>query len=163
MKKRNLICLATLAALFCGVTAPAAELATKKALTLEVAKQLAAVAESFAAKNKFTMVITIVDDGANVIYLEKMDETQIGSVEVALEKARSAVNFKRPTKAFEDAVVGGRNAVLKLPGSMPVEGGIPLMVDGKLIGAIGVSGGTSAQDGQTAAAAVDAFPKIIGK
>ncbi len=163
MKKSNLICLATLAALFCGSTAPAAELATKKALTLEVAKQLSAAAESFAAKNKFTMVITIVDDGANVIYLERMDETQIGSIEVALEKAKSAVNFKRPTKAFEDTVVGGRNTILKLPGSMPVEGGVPLMVDGKLIGAIGVSGGTSAQDGQTAAAAVDAFSKIIGK
>lgn len=163
MKKRNLIALATFAALFCSAAAPAAELATKKSLTLEVARQIAAAAENFAAKNKFTMVITIVDDGANVIYLERMDETQIGSVEVAIEKAKSAVNYKRPTKAFEDAVAGGRNGVLKLPGALPVEGGIPLMVDGKLIGAIGVSGGTSAQDGQTATAAVEAFPKIIGK
>src|SRR5439155_13858055 len=130
--------------------APAAELAQKKALTLETAKQIAAAAEATAAQNKWTMVIAILDDGANLIYLERMDETQIGSIEVAIEKARSAVSFKRPTKAFEDAVAGGRSAILMLPGALPVEGGIPLMVDGKLIGAIGVSGGSSQQDGVAA-------------
>jgi glc operon protein GlcG len=109
------------------------------------------------------MVITVVDDGGNVMFLERMDETQLGSIEVAIEKAKSAVNFKRPTKAFEDVLAGGRTAVLKLPGSMPVEGGIPLMVDGKILGAIGVSGGTSAQDGQAATSAVEALPKIIGR
>ena len=76
----------------------AAELASKKALTLEVAKQVAAAAESFAAQNKWTMVITVIDDGGNVMFLERMDETQIGSIEVAIEKAKSAVNFKRPPK-----------------------------------------------------------------
>ena len=163
MKILRLFPAAALLASAFAPTLPAAELAGKKALTLEIAKQLAAAAESFAAKNKWTMVITVVDDGGNVMFLEKMDETQLGSIEVAIEKAKSAVNFKRPTKAFEDIVVGGRNTVLKLPGSLPVEGGIPLMVDGKLLGAIGVSGGTSVQDGQTATAAVDAFPKIIGR
>lgn len=142
---------------------PAADLATKKALTLEVAKQIAAAAEAEAAKNKWTVVICVVDDGANLIYLQRMDETQIGSVEVAQEKARTAVRFKRPSKALEDAVVGGRMAVLKLPGATPVEGGIPLMADGKLIGAIGVSGVTSQQDGQVAAAGVAALAKITGR
>ena len=161
MKTSRIATWASLALTFASVL-PAADLANKKAITLEVAKQLAQTAEAFAAKNKWTMVITVVDDGGNVVYLARMDETQIGSIEVAIEKAKSAVNFKRPTKAFEDIVVGGRNTVLKLPGSLPVEGGIPLMVEGKLIGAIGVSGGTSVQDGQAATAAVEALPKILG-
>jgi uncharacterized protein GlcG (DUF336 family) len=82
---------------------------------------------------------------------------------VSIAKAQSAVNFKRPTKAFEDAVVGGRNAILKLPGAIPVEGGVPLMADGKVIGAIGVSGGSSVQDGQVAAVAVAAFEAMLKK
>jgi uncharacterized protein GlcG (DUF336 family) len=98
------------------------------------------------------MVIAIADDGGNLIYLEKMDGTQLGSVQVAQDKARSAVNFKRPTKALEDAVTGGRNVVMTLPGALPVEGGIPIMAGAELIGAIGVSGGTSPQDAQVAMA-----------
>lgn len=147
---------------FLTAAASAADLATRKAITLEVAKQMAAAAEAEAARNKWTMVITIVDEGANVIYLERMDETQIGSVEVAIQKAQSAVKFKRPTKALEDAVAGGRTVVMKLPGALPVEGGLPIVVDGRIIGAIGVSGAQSAQDGQVAKAAVDALPKILG-
>src|SRR6266446_7277505 len=85
-----------------------AQLVQKKTLTLEIAKQIAAAAEKEAASAKLTMVIAILDDGGNLIYLERMDETQIGSVEVAQQKARSAFLFKRPTKVFEDAVVGGR-------------------------------------------------------
>ena len=134
----------------------------QKALTLNVASQLAAASEKSAAASKFTMVIAIVDDGGNLILLHKMDDTQIGSIEVAIQKARSAVSFKRPTKVFEDAVVGGRTVVLRVPGAMPIEGGLPITVDGKIIGAIGVSGGTSAQDGQVAKAALDALPKILG-
>ncbi|MES1257908.1 MAG: heme-binding protein [Acidobacteriota bacterium] len=163
MSFRFLLSAAALAVSVLCPAMPGAELAGKKALTLEIAKQIAAAAENFAAKNKWTMVITVVDDGGNVMFLERMDETQLGSIDVAIEKAKSAVNFKRPTKVFEDAVAGGRNAILKLPGALPVEGGIPLMVDGKLLGAIGVSGGTSAQDGQAATAGVEALPKIIGR
>lgn len=137
-----------------------AQLATKKSLTLEAAKQIAAAAHAEAVANKWTMVIAIVDDGANLIYLEKADGTQIGSVEVAQEKAKTAVRFKRSTKVFEDAVVGGRNAILKLPGALPVEGGVPLMIDGVMLGAIGVSGATSVQDGQVAAAGVKVFEKM---
>lgn len=136
------------------------QLATKKALTLDAAKKIAEAAHAEAVANKWTMVIAIVDDGANLVYLERADGTQIGSVEVAQEKARSAVKFKRPTKVFEDAVAGGRNAILKLPGALPVEGGVPLMIDGVVLGAIGVSGATSAQDGQVAAAGVKLFEKL---
>ena len=81
------------------------------------------------------------------MYLERMDRTQLGSVQVAQEKARSAYLFRRPTKKFEEIVTGGRLVMLNLPGALPVEGGLPLMVDGELIGAIGVSGVQSAQDG----------------
>jgi len=140
-----------------------ADLAMKKGLTLEVAKQIAAQAEAEARKNSWNVVIAIVDDGANLIYLQRMDETQIGSVEVAQEKAKTSVKFKRPTKALEDAVAGGRNVVLKLPGALPVEGGLPLMVDGKIIGAIGVSGVQSNQDGIIAKAGADSLGKIVGK
>jgi len=141
----------------------AADLATKKALTLPVAKQMAAAAEAEAAKNNWNVVIAIVDDGGHLVYLQRMDETQIGSVEVAERKAKGALLFKRPTKAMEDAVAGGRNVVMTLPGAMPVEGGLPITAEGKVIGAIGVSGVTSQQDGQVAKAGVDALPKILGR
>ncbi len=144
-------------------TLPAGQLADKKALTLEVAKQVAAAAEKEAAGNKWTMVIAILDDGGNLLYLERMDDTQIGSIEVAIQKAHSALAFKRPTKVFEDAVAGGRTAILKLPGAMPVEGGLPIIWEGKVIGAIGCSGGTSQQDGLAAKAGLDALTKILGR
>lgn len=127
-------------------------LATKKVLTLEAARAIAAAAEAEAKKNDWTMVICIVDDGAHPIYLARMDGTQIASVVVAQDKAASAVRFKRPTKVLEDAVAGGRTVVMKLAGATPIEGGLPIVVDGEVIGGIGASGGTSPQDGQVAAA-----------
>lgn len=137
-----------------------ADLATKKALTLDAAKEIAAAAEAEAKKNKWNVVIVIVDEGANLIYLQKMDDTQIGSIDVAQEKAKTAVRFKRPTKAFEDALKGGRQAILRLPGAIPVEGGLPLTVDGKIIGAIGVSGVQSNEDAQIASAGVEALNRM---
>jgi glc operon protein GlcG len=134
-----------------------AQLATKKSLTLDAAKKIAAAAQVEAKKNNWNVVISVVDDGANLIYLEKMDGTQIGSIEIAQMKARTAIKMKRPSKAFEDMIAGGRNAVLKLPDVLGVEGGLPLVVDGQFLGAIGVSGVTSAQDGQIAAAGVKAL------
>ena len=128
------------------------QLTTKKTLTLEAARQILAAAQQEARKNQWTMVICIVDDGAHLICLERMDGTQIASVTIAQDKAATAVRFKRPTKALEDAVAGGRLVVMKLGGATPVEGGLPIVVDGQLIGGIGVSGATSAQDGQVAAA-----------
>jgi glc operon protein GlcG len=153
--------IAVLVAFALTTGARADQLAEKKALTLAVAKQVAAAAESEAAKSNFTMVIVVVDDGGNLIYLEKMDETQIGSIDVAQAKAHSAIAFKRPTKAFQDAVAGGNTGILKLPGTIATEGGVPLVVDGKIIGAIGVSGGTSQQDGTVAAAGANALAKIL--
>jgi uncharacterized protein GlcG (DUF336 family) len=137
-----------------------AQIASKKALTLDAAKQIAAAAEAEARKNNWTMVICVVDDGGHLLYLERMDGTQIGSVQVAQEKASTAVLFKRPTKALEDAVAGGRNAILKLPGALPVEGGIPIMIGTELIGAVGVSGGASSQDAQVASAGLKAVEKM---
>ncbi|MCX6143184.1 MAG: heme-binding protein [Ignavibacteriales bacterium] len=134
-----------------------AQLATKKSLTLEAAKKLASVAEAEALKNKWTMVIAILDDGGNLVYLERMDNTQIGSIEVAIQKAKTAISFKRPTKAYEDLVAQGKTDILGVPGVIPIEGGLPLVVDGQYIGAIGVSGGTRQQDGIVAKSAVDAF------
>ena len=128
------------------------KLETKRVLSLEAAKSIAAAAQAEARKNSWRVVVCIVDDGGHVIYLERADGAQIGSVLVAQEKAASAVRFKRPTKALEDAVAGGRMVVMKLPGAVPVEGGIPILVGGELVGAIGVSGGTSPQDGVIAAA-----------
>jgi glc operon protein GlcG len=103
----------------------------------------------------------IVDSGANMIYLERMDDAMIGSVEAARRKARSAVLFKRPTKVFEDMLAAGRAAVLGLPGVMPIEGGVPLMLGGKVAGGIGVSGGTAQQDGIAANAAAEALAGIL--
>ena len=134
-----------------------AQLTTKKALTLAAAKKLAAMAESEAMKNKWTMVIVIVDDGGNVMYLERMDNTQIGSIEVAIQKAKTAISFKRSTKSFEERALAGRNVLLALPGAVPIEGGLPIVINDQFLGAIGVSGGSSDQDGIVAKAAVDAF------
>ena len=100
------------------------------------------------------MAFAVVDPSGQLVLFEKMDGTQYGSIVVAQEKARSAALFKRPTKAFSDAVTAGRVAVISLPGALPIEGGVPIVVQGRIIGALGVSGGTSEQDGEIAAAAL---------
>lgn len=131
-----------------------AQLATKTTLSLELAKKIAAKAEAFSAEKKWNVVVAIVDDGGNLILLQRMDGTQLGSLEVATGKAKTALRFKRPTKAFEDAVAGGRQVVLSIPDAVLIEGGVPLTVNGAIVGAIGISGMTSAQDGEIAAAAL---------
>ena len=143
--------------------APVAELATKKALTLEVAKQVAAASGQFARKNQWAVVIAIVDDGGHLVYFERMDEVQTGSIQVAIQKAKTAAAFKRSTRVFEEAVAKGRTVLVSLPGGMPFEGGVPITVDGQVIGAVGVSGVTAQQDGMAAQAGVDALPKILGR
>ena len=126
-------------------------------ISLENAKKVAAPAMAEAAKNNWTVAVAVVDPAGNLVYYEKMDNTQLGSANVAVDKARSAALFKRPTKAFQDALAAGGDSVrlLRLQGVVPVEGGIPLVVDGKIVGAIGVSGATSAQDAQCAKAGAD--------
>ena len=133
----------------------------KKALSLGIAKHIAAAAHAEAAKNGWKMFLAILDDGGNVMYVERMDGAQLGSFDVSIAKGRCAVYFKRPTKALEDVVAGGRVVVMTLPGAVPVEGGLPLLVDGQLVGAIGVSGGTSPQDGVVAQAAAAALEVVI--
>ena len=158
--KRAAACVAGLS--LAAIALSHAQLADKKALTLQIAKQVAAAAEQAATANHNHMFVLIVDDGGNLMYMERMDEAQLGSFNVALAKARSAVFFKRPTKMFEDAVIkNGYTPILKLPEAMPIEGGIPLLVDGHILGAIGVSGGTPQEDGKSAQAGADAFPGIV--
>lgn len=101
--------------------------------------------------------IAIVDHGGFLIYIERMDNTHLASVEIAIDKARSAALFRRPTKVWADALAGGRNAILGLRGAVPLEGGEPIISGGKLVGAIGASGGTAQQDGQVAKAGADAI------
>ena len=123
-------------------------------ITAETAKKVAAPAVAEAKKNNWTMAIAVVDTAGELVYFEKMDETQMGSIDVSIAKARSAVRFKRPTKAFQDAVAAGGDGlrILGLQGAVPIEGGIPLVSGGRIIGAIGASGGSSQQDGVVAAA-----------
>ena len=129
------------------------------AISLEDAKKVAAPAVAEATKNNWAMAVAIVDPSGNLVYYEKMDNTQIGSANVAIEKARSAALFKRPTKTYQDALAAGGDGmrILRLQGAVPIEGGIPILVEGKIAGAIGVSGGTAPQDGQCAKAGADAL------
>jgi glc operon protein GlcG len=149
------------AAMFGALGVDAQQLSTKKTLNLAVAKQIAMAAEKEAMKNGWTMFITVIDDGGTVLYLERIDDAQIGSYEVSIEKAQTALKFRRPTKAFEDLANGGHPNIIKLPGALPVEGGIPLLADGKVIGAIGVSGGASSQDAQVAQAGAAALEALL--
>src|SRR5438876_3281216 len=116
---------------------------------VENAKKVAAAAIAEARKNNWTMAVSVVDTAGFLVYFEKMDGTQTGSVNVSLDKARSAALFKRPTKAFQDIVAGGGDGlrILRLEGAVPVDGGVPLVAEGKIVGAVGLSGGTSDQDG----------------
>jgi uncharacterized protein GlcG (DUF336 family) len=128
-------------------------------INLESARKVAAAAAAEGKRNGWTVAVAIVDTAGDLVYFERMDDTQVASSQVAQDKARTAVRFKRPSKLFEEALVGGRLAVLGLPGVTPLEGGIPLIVDGKIIGAIGVSGVTSQQDGVCAQAGVDVLKR----
>ena len=135
-----------------AATALQAELPTKKVLTLGLAKRLVAAAEAEAKKRSAAVVIAVVDDGGQLILLERLDDTQVASVEVAIGKARTAAIFRRPSKEFEDQVKNGRVAALALPGATPLQGGIPITVDGKVIGAIGASGNSPQEDEEIALA-----------
>lgn len=139
----------------------AAQLAEKKALTLAAAQEVAAAAEATARENGWNVVIAIVDDAGILVYLQRLDGTQPGSVDIAQQKARSAAMFRRPTKAFADAVAQGAIAILSLSGAVAVEGGVPLTADGSVIGAIGVSGVTSQQDGIIAQAGADRLTALL--
>jgi uncharacterized protein GlcG (DUF336 family) len=123
----------------------------------ENAKKAAGAALGEARRNNWTMAAAVVDTAGDLVYFEKLDGTQAASVDIAVDKARSAARFKRPTKALQDVLAAGGEGLrmLRLQGAVPVEGGVPLVMDGKIVGAIGLSGGTSAQDGQCAKAGAE--------
>jgi uncharacterized protein GlcG (DUF336 family) len=124
------------------------------AIELDAARAIAAKAEAFAKKSAFTVSVAIVDEGGNLVYFQRGPGAYIGSVEASVAKARSANAFHRPTKAFEEAVAGGRTALLSLDGVVAIEGGVPITIGGRHVGAIGVSGAKAPEDGQVAEAAL---------
>jgi glc operon protein GlcG len=126
-------------------------------ITLDQARKISAAAQQEAVRNNWLMVVAVMDPGGHLVLLERMDHAQFGSVQVAQDKARSAAAFRRPTKAFHDMVAAGGEGLrmLVMSGAVPIDGGIPIIVDGAVIGSIGISGGTSAQDGQVAQAGLE--------
>jgi uncharacterized protein GlcG (DUF336 family) len=161
MFKRSKFLILTALLAFVPFSANAAELSTKFALNLEVTKKIAAAAEAYARENDWNVIIAIVDDGGNLLYLQRMDGAQIGSIEIAIRKARSSINFKRPTKAFADRVNSGGTALITLPGAITFDGGHPIVHEGHYLGGIGVSGVTGEQDGFIAKAGADALAGIL--
>jgi glc operon protein GlcG len=130
----------------------------KKVLTLESAKKIAAAAEAEANKRHSTVVIVVVDDGGYPLVVHRLDDTQVASVEVGIGKARTAAIVRRPSREFEEQIKNGRLASLVLPGATPLQGGLPIVLDGKVIGAIGVSRNTPQEDEDIARAGASAFP-----
>ena len=128
----------------------------KKILSLDDAKRVAAAAEAEARRNNWNVVVAILDDGGHLMYLQR-EKVQLGSIEVAISKARTALMFRRPSKAFEDLVAAGRVGYVAMPGVLPVEGGLPLIHEDEVVGAIGISGVKSNEDGQIAAAGAAAL------
>ena len=126
-------------------------------LTLADVKKIAQAAEQEALANRWPVVIAILDDGGHLLYLQRLDNTQFGSIQVAIEKARAAIAFRRPTKVLEDNINQGHLRYLNLPGALPIEGGLPIVINGQFVGAIGVSGVRSNQDAQIAQAGITAF------
>ena len=128
-------------------------------ISTDSAKQVAAAAVAESQKNRFKMAIAIVDTGGYLVYFERMQDTQTGSVELALEKAKTSALFRRPTKLFQDGVASGGEGLrlLRLTGAIPIDGGMPIIQDGKVVGAIGISGGSGDQDGHIAKAGASAI------
>src|SRR6184192_3470823 len=161
MEQMKLVFLLALALSLSFSAAAKAQLPVKNVLTLQAAKKIAAAAEAEAKKRGATVVIVVVDDGGHLLLLERLDDTQVASVEVGIGKARTAAIFRRPSKVFEDQVRDGRVAALALPGATPLQGGVPLVFDGKVVGAIGVSGNTPQEDEDIAKAGAASFETVM--
>jgi len=149
---------ALIGCVFAGISSAQAQTPTPygEPISLEMARQVIAAAEVEAKKNNWPVAIAVVDGGGHLVAFARLDNTQFGSVEVSLGKAKTSALFRRPSKVFEDMLASGGTGirVLSLPGVLPLEGGTPILHDGKIIGAIGVSGVKSTEDGQIAAAGV---------
>ena len=153
--------LVVVALLLLPLTTLHAQLLDKKVLTLEAADKIAAAAEAEAKKRNATVVIVVVDDGGYPLVLKRLNDTQVASVEVGIGKARTAAIFRRPSREFEEQIKNGRVASLVLPGATPLQGGVPLIANGKVVGAIGVSGNTPQEDEDIALAGATAFEAAI--
>ena len=147
----SLVALAVFVALSMNANA---QLADKKVLTLDAAKKIAAGAEAEARKNNWNVVIAVVDDGGHLVYLQRIDGTQTGSIDVAIGKARTSAAFKRPTKVFDELAKTRPSITSISPNAVLLEGGVPVVVGGQVVGAVGVSGVTSPQDAQIAEAGI---------
>jgi uncharacterized protein GlcG (DUF336 family) len=137
------------------------QLADKKVITLAAAKQIAAAAQAEADRNNLHESIVVLDDSGQQIYFQRGDHAQLATVDVAIAKGRTALLFQRPSKAFEDVVRGGFAGAMTLPGVVAVEGGVPIVYEGVVIGAVGASGGTPALDGKVAAAGAGAIADMV--
>jgi uncharacterized protein GlcG (DUF336 family) len=153
---KRIFAAAALACLAVASSGVNAQLAEKKTMTLEAAKKIAVAAEAEARKNNWNVVIAVVDDGGHLVFLQRIDGTQTGSIDVAIGKARTAAAFKRPTKVF-DELAKTRPSIMSLGDVTLLEGGVPIMTGGQLVGAVGVSGVTSQQDAQIAEAGIAAL------
>ena len=156
LKLRNTVAAVAVTMLTAIALPASAQLADKKAMTLDAAKRMVAASEAEAMKNKWNVVIAVVDDGGHLVYLQRMDGTQTGSIDVAIGKARTAMAFKRPTKVFDD-LAKTRPSIMSLGDVTLLEGGVPIKVGEQVVGAIGVSGVTSQQDAQIAEAGLAAL------
>ena len=147
------------AASFAALAAPAmAQMPSYgQSVSADAAKKIAAASMAEAKKNNWPVAVAIVDNHGFLVYFEKMDDVQTGSNAIAIDKAKTAAMFRRPSRAFEEGIAKGRNAILGLQGATPITGGVPIVVGGKIIGGVGVSGVTSDQDEQVASAGVAAL------
>lgn len=147
------------AASFVALALPAAAQVPSygQSVNLDTAKKITAAAIAEARKNNWPVAVAIVDNGGFLVYFERMDDTQTASNTIAIEKAKTSAMFRRPSRAFEEGIAKGRNAILGLQGATPITGGLPIVVGGKIIGGVGVSGVTSDQDEQVAAAGLAAL------
>jgi len=155
----SLAILILLSAVLCNTAK--AQLPTKQVLTLDTAKKIAAVAEAEARKRGATVVIAVVDDGGYLLVLERLDDAQVASVDVGIAKAKTAAIFRRPSGVFEDQVKNGRIAALALPGAVALKGGVPIIIEGKVIGAVGVSGNSPQEDEDIAKVGADSIMAAI--
>ncbi len=146
----------------CAVGVQAQPVTDRQALTLDGAQSVMAAAHAEASANGWDVVIVIVDAGGHVVAVLRMDGALLPSLDVAQGKARTAALYRRPTPAFADRLASGDAAVHALPDVMPVEGGLPILVDGEVIGAVGVSGIQAVQDAQIAQAGIDALLRLLG-
>jgi glc operon protein GlcG len=154
----SMAAVAALSPLAASAQTPAALPPYGPGISLELAKKLAAAAEAEATQKGWQMVIAVVDSGGRLVAFERMDNAQLASIDIAVSKAVTANAVKRPTKALQDSVAPGSSTprMSGLPGITPIDGGLPIVVDGKIVGAIGAAGGASNQDGEIAAAGLAA-------